>query len=169
MNEKQIERILNPKKRLIFLLLIYFGISLIFFGIVLYGKFFNKKDEKNILNLSEIVVEYNNIQEQYVKIDINTLPVFLAINGEDYLYYATSVDKHVYIVSLSNETFKNMLEEHNVETGMLNVTYEIRGTTNKIDDTVKTLALNNSNKVFGNNKINSDNFSEYLGNIYKGK
>lgn len=166
MEENEIDKILKPKKKLMTFFVIYLTIALVCIGIVFYEKF--TRDEEEIFDLSELVSNGNEKEKQYVKLDTNYLPILLAANqeGDNYLYYMTDIDGHIYIVRLSNETFQEIIEMHNEGTGMLKSTYELKGITTNIDEQIKRLAITNSYKVFSNKEIDNDNFSEYLGDLY---
>ncbi|MCI8617079.1 MAG: hypothetical protein HFJ60_02330 [Clostridia bacterium] len=115
-----------------------------------------------------LVADGNEKERQYVKLDTNSLPILLATNPEkdNYIYYMTDINKNIYIVRLSNETFRKIIEMYNEETGMLNSTYQLKGITNNIDEQTKRLAIMNSYKVVGNKEIDNNNFSEYFGDLY---
>lgn len=166
MEEKEIDKILKPKNKLIILLLIYLSIAFLCIGLVLFMKFTNKEEE--IVNLSEITSSYNEKEGQCVKLDCDSLPILMMPSSkkDNQFYYLKDVSNNIYIVSLSNETFNNIIETTNKETGKLNSTYQLKGIITSIDEQIRNLALSNSNKVFEGNKLNLDNFSEYLGDFY---
>lgn len=159
-------RILKARKRVVVLLLICLIIAFSCIGLPFLTLSSNKKEEA--LNLSELVSNDNVNEGQYVKLDSDTLPILITSTSEkdSQFYYVTDVNNHIYIVNLSNETFKSMVETLNNETGKLNSTYQLKGTTVNIDEQIKKMALSNSYKVFKNNELNLDNFSEYLGGFY---
>lgn len=166
MEENEIDKILKPKNKLVTFFIICLTIALVCIGVVFYEKF--ASDDREVVDLSELVSNGNEKERQYVKLDTNSLPILLAANpeGDNYLYYMTDIEQHIYVVRLSNETFQEIIQMHNKETGMLNSTYQLKGITNNIDEQTKRLAIANSQKVFGNKEINNDNFSEYLEDIY---
>lgn len=141
--------ILKARKRVIVLLLICLIIAFSLIGLPFFMKSSNK-------------------EEQYVTLDSDTLPILMTPTSEkdSQFYYVKDVSNHIYIVNLSNETFESIVETLNSETGKLNSTYQLKGITTDIDEQIKKLALSNSVKVFKNNELNSDNFSEYLGGFY---
>lgn len=164
MEEK--DMILKAKKKLIFLLLIYLVIAFACIGFVFFMKFSNEQGEAS--KLSELVLNDNVEEGQYVKLDIDTLPVLMmpASEKDSQFYYVTDVNNHIYIVSLSDKSFKSIVGTLDQETGKLHSAYQLKGTINNIDKSIKALALSNSFKVFKNNELNSDNFSEYLDEFY---
>ncbi len=166
MEENEIEKILKPKNKIMTLFIIYLTIALVCIGGVFYQKFASEEEE--ILDLSELVADENKKERQYVKLDTKSLPVLLATNPEkdNYIYYMTDINENIYIVRLSNETFRKIIEMYNEETGMLNSTYQLKGITNNIDEQTKRLAIMNSYKVVGNKEIDNNNFSEYFGDLY---
>jgi len=169
MEEKEIDKILKSQRKLgmlVALLVICLSIAIVCIGLVFYKRAENKVGET--VNLSEVIANSSQKEGQYVELEIDSVPIFLAsISGKEaYLYYVVDVENHIYIMTLSNETFKKITKMYDAETGKLNTTYQLKGVIKNIDDQIKELALSNSYKVFGNTKINSDNFSQYLGKIY---
>lgn len=166
MEEREINEILKPKNKLIFVFIIFLSIAIACIGLVFYAKYASEEEE--LLELSELISKGEEKEGEYVKIETNSLPILLAANPEqdNYLYYVTDIENNTYIVRLSNETFQKIIEMHNQETGKLNSTYQLKGTTKNIDEQTKRLAITNSIKVFGNKEINNDNFSDNLGKIY---
>ena len=164
MEEKN--RVLKVPRKIIVLLIIYLIIGFSCIGIPLFILSSNKGGEA--LNLSELAANDNVSEEQYVKLDIDTLPILITPSSEkdSQFYYVTDINDHTYIVNLSNDTFKSIVETINSESDKLNSTYQLEGTTVNIDDGIKKMALSNSYKVFKNNELTSDNFSEYLGGFY---
>ena len=164
MNEKEINKILKPKKKLVFLLLIYLSIAFVCIGLVFVK--FAKSEEP--INLAELVSSGTEKEEQFVKLDIAYLPKLLATTAEkdNYLYFVTDTDNRIYIVRLFNKTFEKIKEISNEETGKLDSAYQVKGLTCNIDEKVKQLALRESKKISMEKELNSDNFSEYLGKVY---
>ncbi len=164
MTDKDI--ILKAKKKLITLLLIYLGIALIFIGISLFMVLSTKKGKP--LNLSELVADGAVKEGQYVALEINTLPILMVpVSGKDsQLYYIKDVNSHIYIIDLSSETFRSISETINLETGKLNSAYQLKGVINTIDKQTKNIALSNGYRIFKNNELNADTFSEYVGEFY---
>ncbi len=81
--------------------------------------------------------------------DGDTLPVFMAPETEKdrQFYYVKDVNNHIYIVSITNETFKRIVETLNAETGELDAPYELSGILCAIDQPTADLALSNSYKI----------------------
>lgn len=163
MEEKEINKILKPKKKLIILLIFCLSISFICIGLILFMKFTNNQSEES-LDISEFVLNNNNQEKKYVKLYIDTLPILMVptLQNDNNFYFVKDINNHVYIASLSNRTLINISENVNMETG----NYELKGFTNPIDDEIKTLALANSYRIFKNNELTIDTFSEYLDEFY---
>lgn len=158
--------VLKAKKRLLTLLLVYLGTALIFIGISLFMMLSSKKGEA--LNLSELVLNGTEKEGQYVALEIDTLPILMVPVSEkdSHLYYIKDVNNRVYIINLSNETFRSISKTINLETGKLNSAYQLKGTITAIDEQTKNMALSNGYRIFKNNELSSDTFSEYLGEFY---
>ena len=140
---------LKAKKRIILLLIICFAIAFVFIGLPFFIRFMDQKKE-------------------YVTIETETLPILMMPSSDEdsQFYYVTDVNNQVYIVNLSNDTFKRITETLDMETGKLNSVYELEGVAADIEDDIRQLAFSNSFKVFKNIELSSDNFSEYLGEFY---
>lgn len=140
---------LKAQKRIVLLMIICFVIAFVFIGLPFFMMFLNQKKE-------------------YVKLESETLPILMTptIDKDSQFYYITDVNNRVYIVNLSNETFKRITATLDMETGKLNSVYELEGVAADIEEDIRQLAFSNSFKVFKNNELNSDNFSECLGEFY---
>lgn len=162
MNE---EIILNSRKKLVVLLLIYLSIALAFIGTAFF-KMYSMKQGKT-LDLSELVSEDNVKEKQNVEFNIDNIPILIERDSEkdDKLYYVKDVNNNTYLISLSEETYKKIFKNYNVMTKKLNNTYRLKGITHKIDEQLKNIVLSDKNNLF-NNELNADNFSEYFGNFY---
>lgn len=161
-------RLLKPKKRLIIMLAIYLGIAIALIGLPLCKLLSDKNKDKEAVDLSELVLNENVKEGQYVKLKIDTLPrvMMTTSKSDSKLYYVTDVNSDIYIVRLSNRTFNNIVDTLNSKTGKLSSAYQINGVTNNITEQVKRVALSSSYQIFKNNELNSNNFSEYLGTFY---
>lgn len=156
----------KAKKRLIVLLLIYFSIAFGLIGFVFFQAVSEKK--KEALDLSGSASGGKVEEGEYVTLEIAALPKSMlpVIQNIGMLYYVTDVNNHVYIANLSNETVKSIIDTLDAETGGLNSAYRFKGIVCKITEPIKKIVISNSVKVFGNNKMNLDNFSEYLDEFY---
>lgn len=164
MEEK--ERISKAKKKLTVFLLIYLSIAFVFIGLACFMMLSSKKGEA--LNLSELVLNGTEKEGQYVALEIDTLPILMVPVSEkdSQLYYIKDINNRVYIINLSNETFRNISGTIDLETGKLNSAYQLKGTIAAIDEQTKNMALSNGYRVFKNNELNAGTFSEYLGEFY---
>ncbi|MDE6253943.1 MAG: hypothetical protein K2M78_15135 [Lachnospiraceae bacterium] len=162
------DKLLKSKKKLIILLLIYLGIASALIGFPICKILSDKNKDKEAVDLSELVLNENVKEGQYVKLEIDTLPrvMMTTSKSDSKLYYVTDVNSDIYIVRLSNRTFNNIVNTLNKETGKLGSVYQIKGITNNITEQVKNVALSHSYLIFKNTELNSDNFSEYLGTFY---
>lgn len=165
MEEKEIDKIFKPKNKLWFLLIIYLSIAIICIGALFYMIYTKKREP---LDLTQIVSQGTEEEGQFVKLDIAYLPKLLAStpSKDNQLYYVTDTQNHIYIVRISNTTINNLKEINNEATGKLNSIYQIKGITYNIDAQIERLALYSSNKIWKENELNANNFSEYLGKVY---
>lgn len=158
---------LKTQRKLVAILVVYLGIAFACFGFVLFMGFSNK-NEGEALDLSELVLN-NQVEEgQYVRLDVEVYPTLMLPKSEkdSQLYFVTDVNGHVYIADLSRETYRSIIETINGENGAASPVYHLEGMTVNIDEQVLKMALSNSSKIFKNEELNRDNFSEYLDGFY---
>lgn len=149
MEEREIEKILKPKKKLMILFLIFLGFAIVFIGGGFFMKFANQEEE------------------QSVQLEIDTPPILMLPALEDtYFYYVVDINHNSYIVNLSDTTFSKIIETVDAETGKLKNTYALQGTMKPMDESIQNLVLLNAIKVFEKDELNADNFSENLGKYY---
>lgn len=165
MEEKEVDKILNPQKKLIILLVIFLSIGIIFIGVVFYIKFVKIEEPQNF---KDIVSSNEEKEGKYAQINIAYLPQLLAtnLNGDNCLYFVMDEDNNIYIMRLSTKTFSKIIEKTDIKTGKLDSIYNLKGTIKNIDEQVKNLALKSNVNILENEKLTSDNFSEYLGKFY---
>lgn len=159
--------ITKAKGRLIALFLFYLCIAFGLIGFVIYrGVSYNKEEEA--FNLSELASGGEIAEKQYVQLETDILPVLMMPTSENasQLYYVTDVNEHIYIVDLSGDTFKSIVDTLDVNTGKLDAVYQIKGTVYGVDEEVRRMAISNGFKIFGQDRLTLDNFSEYLDGFY---
>lgn len=170
MTEKEIDKILKPKRKYILLFLLYFSIALVCIGFAFYGASTsgNKKMEEDAVSLRELTTNKEALERRRVTLDFEKIPIQIASNydKDNSLYYVTDTENNIYIASISKETFKDITEQIDLETGRLCEVYEIRGVATPIDEKIQNLAILSGFKVFKNKELNQDNFSELLGTVY---
>lgn len=166
-------KISKAKKKLAALLLLYTGIAFALIGFSLFKAFSEKNkeasgNEKEVIDLSAPASEGKAEEGQYVTLEIAALPKQMLPKMENVgmFYYVTDVNNHIYIAVLSNETMKGIIDALDAGSGELNSAYRFKGVICKLTEPIKKIAISNSVKVFGNNKMNLDNFSEYLDEFY---
>lgn len=149
MEEREIEQILNPRKKLMILFLIFLGLAIVLIGVVFFMKFANQEEG------------------QLIQLEIDTPPILMLPALEDKCYYyVIDVNHNSYIVNLSDTTFSKIIETVDRETGKLKNTYQLKGKMNPIDEAIQNLVLLNATKVFEKDELNADNFSDNLGKYY---
>ena len=160
MEEKEIDKILKPQKKigvLVGLLFIYLGIATICIGLVFFMKY---KKQQDPLELSELIANNSEQEGQYVQIDIAYLPKILQTNSDAdyYFYYAEDIENRAYMVKLSNETYRKLYDITNKEDGKLTEIYHLEGVTYNIDfDEIKS---NSISKVSGKVYIHENKTTE---------
>lgn len=136
------------------------------FGFVLFMVFSSKP--KEAADLSGFVLNEEMKEGRYVRLETDTAPVAVApsLEKESQFYYVTDRNGRKYVVNMSSETFKSIMETWDQETGKLQEAYQIKGEIRSIDERVKGMALSNSYKAFPGEEVNEENFPEYLGEFY---
>lgn len=169
MTEEEINKILKPQKNLkqliiLFIVFLIIGISCV--SIVFYNKY--KDDNVTSLNITETDLTGNEEEGQNVKLEFDSLPLMLMPNKnkEETYYYINDINNHKYIINLSSETFIEITDTLNLNTGKLNKPFELKGTLKIIDKELKDLVLINRDKIFKSEELTSDNLSTYLGEFY---
>lgn len=163
MNE---EKIVKTRKKLTVYLVICLIIAAACIIPVLTKGFSDR--EKVAVQLSELVNGTGEQEGQYVQFAFDALPVMVSQGQKDgsQLYYVKDTESHAYIVDLSTEVIREIVDTLDVNTGKLTSVYTLTGTTYAVDDGMKGNAIANSFKVFQGVDVNQDNFSQYFGEIY---
>lgn len=161
------EKMKKAKKKLMVRFLALCGIALALIGFAAF-RILAERSEPEAQPVSGLAAEGLESGEQYAKLEFDTLPILITsfAKGESQLYFITDVNGDSYIAEISDQTFQNIVETLDQESGKLDETFQLKGVVSQIDENVKELAMANSYKLFQNNALNADNFSEYLGEIY---
>ena len=164
MEEK--DKILKVKKKLIFLFLVYISVAFAMIGSAFLPAFL--KEEEEVADFSEIVLSGSKTESQSVKLDLDTLPIYITQTSQKdiQLYYAADMFGRGCLVSMSSSTFDNIVRRLNGETGKLDTIYRIKGVAYPIDEPLKQLVISNSKHLFRYRELGPDNFSEYFGEFY---
>ncbi len=166
MDKKQI--ISKTKRKIFTIMLIYLCIAGVCIGIVFVPKFFNDSKQEEAVDLHTLLLDNKEPEGQYVKIEIDTVPVeIMPFNTADYPIYAvTDVNDKIYIAELSDETNKKIWDHYNSETGKFDSVYELKGILQPLDDTTQRIIINNSYRVIQGVELTADNYSKYLDSFY---
>ena len=162
MEEKEIEKILSPTKKLIILFIIYLGIAFLLIGLVIFIVFSNR--EYNTFSLSNDAVK----EGQHVELESDSLPIFMSETStkDNQFYFIEDVNNHIYIVKLSDRTFHSIIEKLVQENGQFVSPYHIKGVIHHLDAKKKKFIISNSLYVTGKKDVNMDNFSDYFDEFY---
>lgn len=169
MEEREVNKILNPKRKLIILLIICLGIAVICIGLVFYIRSKELEKMEEPAKISELISNNEEAEGQYVQVDIAYLPKSLGISFDDenyYFYYAEDIENNEYILRLKKETFDYLESISNEETKKLSEAYHLEGFTYDMDAQVKRLVLMASARLSKNEKITSENLEEMFGKVY---
>ncbi len=132
------------------------------------GMSFRISSDKEALDLSDSVSRDSLKRGQHVQLEFDAWPRLITpFEKKDFAYFfVKDVSGHVYIASISAETMDSINTEFDIETKKLKSTYRLKGILYPIDEQVKQSALSKSFKADTNQELNSDNFSEYVGDYY---
>lgn len=161
-NERK-DKIKKGKRKLTILFLIYISIAIIF-GVIAFQAKPNKN--KEAISLSELIVNNKEIENKYVKININSLPRLIISTEEKSFYSITDVDNNNYIVNLTSKTFKEIVKQLDSETQKLNSIYELKGTTKPYEDDSKNLIISNLKRSYINKDLTTEGFYSKYGTFY---
>lgn len=166
MDKKQI--ISKTKRKILTIMLIYLCIAAVCFGIVFIPKLFNDSKQEEAMDLQTLLLDNKEPEGQYVKIEIDTVPVeIIPLNTEEYpLYTVTDINDKIYIAELSDETNNKIWDHYNSETGKFDSVYELKGIVQPLDDTTQRIIINNSYRVIRGVELTADNYSKYLDSFY---
>lgn len=168
MEEREIDKIIKPQKKLgllVVLFIIFLSIAIVCIGLVFYERY---EERKESIDLSEVIFSGTEEEGEYVQINIAYFPKVLATNLDKdyYLYYIEDEENHIYIAKLSNKTFEYLNSIANKENGKLSEPYQLKGFTYKIDSQIEKLVLASKMPVSIDKVVTEDNISEIFGEVY---
>ena len=168
MREEEINKILNPKRKLgvsFLMFFIYLGIAIVCISAPLYIYHTGTKDPKDFL---EIVSNGTEEEGEYVGFDIAYLPELLAVDPENNsnYYYVADEEYHLYIAKITDKTMEQLNDISDEATGKLNSVYHLQGFTYPIEIQLQQITLRDITEMSGNSEVNEDNFSEYFSKVY---
>ncbi len=165
MEEKEINKILKSGKGLFIFTIIFVCIT---FLSILISVGINYEAVANPKNLTTLIKNSKDNEGAYAKVDTTYLPYRFAEEKyqdyTNYYYFVVDNDKYLYIVRLTDKTYKNIEDEYLKDED--NFKYEIKGYTFEIKEELKQMAIESANKLFEQNVITEDNFENYIGKIY---
>lgn len=162
MEEREINKILKPKRLIIIITIIAVLVTL---GLFVAGFYLDYEATKDPEYLGTLIDNYEDKEGKYAKIDVAYMPYGFAEEGEGkYYYYVMDKDGYMYIVTIKDSTYKEMEEMYNNGEGK--VEYELKGYTFDIPADLKRIAIEAADEAFEDNKITYSNFSDYVGNVY---
>lgn len=155
---EQRDMVLKVKKKLTILLLICLAIAFAFIVPTVLKMLSDKREMSGGGENGEARIE--------IEMDTPPFAMTPVSDSGSWYYYVKDVTGQTYIAKLSDETFHGIVDTYDQETSKLSSVYRLEGTKEQIDEQIKELALENGFKVFGSDRLNADNFEEYLGEFY---
>ncbi len=167
-NQNKLQIISKTKRKILTIMLIYICIACVCFGVALIPRLTNENKPNEALDLQELISDNKQTEGQYVKIEIDTVPVLIMPNQEsdNRLYAVTDINDKIYIAELSDDTNKEIWDEHNVETGKFDSVYELKGIIQPLDERTQRIVINNGYRVVRGSELTADNYSKYLDDFY---
>lgn len=163
MNQR--EKILRAKKKVAITFVIFLVLGFAVLGAGIYKAVsFRWIQDKEMVNLSELISNGNAAEGQYVQFDIDEFPepMMPVPKGDSRFYYVTATTGHTCIAQLSEKTIKSI--KINSQTGKLSEPHQIKGMLYPDDEQVKGLGLANGGRSFGDS--DTKGFSDDLGDFY---
>lgn len=162
MEEKEVQKILKPAKMIIIITIITIAVTLALIGTGLYLQYDSTKEPRP---LGELIENYEDKEGEYVKIQMAYVPYGIAEeDGNRYYYFATDAEGYMYIVRITDSTYKKIEEMYNNGEGT--VDYELKGYTFTIPYELKKIAIEAGNEAFEEKVLTYSNFEDYVGNVY---
>lgn len=162
MDERQVNKILKPGMLIHIITAI---VALITIGLVGTGAYEEFRIQQEPKSLGELIENNEEKPEQYAKVHIAYLPYGVASeDNEKFYYFVMDEQQFMYIVRMTDETYKNLEAMYNNGEGT--VDYEFKGYTFRIPAKLKSLALEAAEEAFENNEMTVSNFENYVGTVY---
>lgn len=164
MDEKQIDKILKPGKILLIITIIAIIGTIALFVAGVYTSYENTKNPEL---LGTLIDNGEDKEGVYAKVDVATIPYGFAEEGQGrYYYFVKDADGYMYIVRITDGTYKKLEEMYNNGEG--EVKYEFAGYTYNIPASLKRLAIEAANEGVEDNskKMTYANFENYVGSVY---
>lgn len=164
MEEKEINKILKPGKVLLIVMIIFILLTAGIFAAGFYEQYQAKRDPKP---LGELIANNEEEEGQYVKLDMAYVPYVFAEEGTSnvyYYYFAWDSEKLMYIVRLTDDTYKKISELYSEDKETIE--YQLKGYTFKTPSKLKQLAIEAANEIFEEKVVTTSNFANYFGTVY---
>lgn len=137
------------------------------FDLMMYFSY--KSDMKNTVNLADVKEE-----GKYASVDVAAMTDYFATNdysGVDHKTYFVYDNRYMYIVDLNEESRERLEEIYNYsynqdENAVAPATVKLKGMTKEIPSDLKQIAIEAYNEIFGEDYLNTINFSTYFGTVY---
>ncbi len=161
-----IDKMLKPNRKFLIVSLVLFFISI---GLYAFSFAYEKIINKKALDYNELIANKTDEEGKYATIKIAELPYLFAKetkNNVERLYYvAFDANNYMYIVRLTEKTYKDMEEKYKEDE---NYIYTLKGYIHNDEDKLKKLAMDWYNESMPSEEyyITNENFESYLGKTY---
>lgn len=160
MKEENYKKILKADKKLVIWMIILIFVS----GLLFYfGSKFDKTDKLTATDYNYLIANYQDEDEDYVKVTITDIPYIFAYKGNYNYYFVYDEYDYAYIARLTDDTY-NMLEKK-YDNGE-DINYELVGYTYKIESDVLDIAIETYNDWAKQTIIDESNYRDYFGTTY---
>ena len=121
--------------------------------------------EETPLNYRDLIKKGEDKSEDYVSINIASVPYLFAAEDDSDLksYFVFDKDDYMYIVRLTDETYKKIRRLYNEDD---NFSYILTGYLFNVPDELKILAITTYNEQNNKKILTNNNYKKYLGSTY---
>lgn len=164
MESKKIEKLFKPKKMFLIITLVSILITVALAGFVAWREKTEVTPEP--VEYYDLVMDNLEEEHKYVKVNLEYICSFAEREDTNQTYYFIADENNiVYIVRISDETYKKIEEAYNEQ--QENFSYELEGYIFNIESDLKKIAMDEFGNVFENApKLTEQNYEDYLGTTY---
>lgn len=162
MTKSEINKILKPKKPLL-----YVALPLLVLSIVMYIIAANVKVSKeDAIDYRKLLFNYDNIKGEYTKLDICSAYSFAGKDNLTY-YYVQDADGYVYVARITDETFDKMDEAFSRSSNPDDFTYTIYGYVREVYSDLKKFIISEFDDAFDTDvKLTNSTYDDYFSDTY---
>jgi hypothetical protein len=162
MNNKQLNKILHPKKAYLISGIILILASIAAFYIVSYLD--NHINYPEVVSYHDLIQSGSDKNEAYAKVDITSIMKFAKNDDNLNYYYVSDEEGYTYIARITDDTYNDIIEVYNNDKE--NFIYTLTGYIYDVPNDLKSIAMSAFKDYTGNIELTEDTYSSYLGSTY---